>query len=156
MSKHNSGRPEAKSPAPTPQAASTRADPVAEKTEAKKTPEAIPAIPNDVRGVAAMVLQKWGVPLWLTILASWTGSRFHQSMKGANNACGIMAIGTMPSNEQGRAWFGNVPISYDQFGYVCVKDLALDFSNPEACVKALKARCPEIDTTDYKLFKETT
>jgi len=149
MSNHKRGRPEARSPEPA-----QTVTPTSETTEVERAPEAVPAIPTDVQGIAAMVQQKWSVPEWLTILASWTGSRFHQSMKGVNNACGIMAKGTMQSNEQGRAWFGNVPISYDQFGYLCVKELGLDYSKPKECIEALKARCPEIDTTDYKLFKE--
>jgi hypothetical protein len=75
-------------------------------------------------------------------------------MKGTNNSHGILAKGTMQKNEQGYAWFGKIPISYDQFGYLCVKELALDYSKPEACIETLKTRCPEIDKADFKLFKE--
>jgi len=154
MSKNNSGRPEARSPEPAETVTSEKAEPISETTGVKQAPEAVPATPAIVIALSRAMQTKWSVPAWLSILACWTGSKFHANMKGANNAHGIKAIGTMQKNEEGYAWFGRIPFSYDQFGYLCVKDLGLDFSDPEACIKALKSRCPDIDKTDYKIFKE--
>lgn len=121
--------------------------------EVQPTTKTRPELPPIVLGMARAVKAKWGVPEWLTHLASWTGSKFHTATPGTNNAPGIMATGTMQKNAEGWAWFGNIPISYDQFGQVC-NSLGLDYSDPKGCVEKLKARCPKIDTVSYTIFTE--
>ena len=146
MSNQKRGRPTATSPEP----------PIRAKTESTESPKAAapikitpPPTPAIVRGLAFAVQRKWGVPPWLTKLASWTGSKFHTQTLGTNNACGIKAYGTMQRNETGWAWFGNIPISYDQFGAIC-RDL--NFDHPEKCVEAIKDKCPNIDIMFIKHF----
>ena len=158
MSKKNHGGPKAQSPAPPetpPQATPNATTGAATLPEAKPVIENthVPPVPPLVIGLSRAVREKWGVPVWLTQLASWTGSRFHTATPGTNNACGIMATGTMQKNLEGWAWFGNIPISYDQFGFACSK-LGLDYSKPEKCIEALKTVCPKINTESYTLFKE--
>jgi len=137
----------------------TRKPETAPKAKAKTAPvkvatEAVPDTPGVVIALARATETKWGVPSWLTVLACWTGSRFHAKPKGTHNYHGIKAKGTMPKNEDGWAWFGHSQYSYFHFGYMCAKELALDYNDPKACIAALKTRCPDIDETDYKLFKE--
>ena len=161
MSKRGKG-PKANSPAPTEAdftisvvVDSATGEATAEmKTGVTTPPEAQrPNVPELVTGLARAVRIKWGVPEWLTILASWTGSQFGKTPPHMSNDCAIRATGTMNKNAEGWAWFGNRPLGYDQFGAVC-RRLNLDYSNPEACITALSEQCPRIIQTPYTLFKE--
>lgn len=122
------------------------------ETTAQEAPQStIPKPPPLVQGMAQAVNRKWGVPLWLTYLAAWTGSKFGTVKHPTGNLCGIKAEGTEQKNEEGMAWFGMPVHGFDRFGWVC-SGLALNYSDPVECVRKLKARCPAIDSTDIKLF----
>lgn len=129
----------------------------------KATPQAVPApapkaadIPAPPRHISAMShipRKRWGVPMWLILLAAYTGSEYGAKMPARNNALGIMARGTEKKNEDGEAWFPNLNYAFDRFGWIC-RNLKLDYSKPEKCVEALKDRCPNIDSVSYKIFME--
>ena len=155
MSKQKRGRPEAQSPEPPEiDQATTGISETPEAAKASPQAVAIPPVPAFVRAMARVVESKWRVPQWLTILAAWTGSKFGAEMPGTNNAVGMIAAGTMQRNAEGYAWFGKLPFAYDQFGYLCARKLALDYSDPAACIAALKPRCPNIDAIKHDTFKE--
>lgn len=159
------GRPKATSPEPPipatteatipPEAVPPTNTPPAREPAATVPPasEPIPPVPGHVRGLARVVREKFDVPEWLTILAAWTGSKFGTATPAANNYCGVKARGTEPVTPDGFGWYPNIPFSFGKFGEI-VRGMALDYTDAAACIRALKARCPNIDATDHNTFME--
>lgn len=145
MSKKEKRGPKVQSPEPHEDAPAATME---QTTGAIKTPEAIPA---NIMGLARLVKAKWGVPIWLTAHAAYTGSKFGKNPDGAHNWCGVVSKGTEPKTETGRAWYGSPLAALDFFGSLCK---GLDFSDKAGCIKALKTRCPEIDSISHNTYKE--
>jgi hypothetical protein len=132
---------------PKPQETASAETPIA------AAPETIPEVPGSITIAARAVHRKWGTPLWVFYLASWTGSRYGtKPLAGRNNLAGIKATGTEPATEDGMAWFTNVTRCFDRLAFIVARECKT--SDPAELVEALKVRCPDIDTSDYKLFME--
>jgi len=124
-----------------------------EKVEQVEKPPEKPKYPLDPPGInppnwlialARVVNRRYGVPVWVTYLAAWTGSRYGKEQKGVNNATGYKASGTEKKNSDGYALFGN---RRAEFGRLGINYNTLGF-------EGLAKKYPHIKDCDPKHFME--